>query len=290
MTLSIGFVGLGRMGRPMVAALQRAGFSVSSYDRSPGARSATPGSVDTLADVTGDVLVLMLPNSAIVESVLTDPTFAALRAGAVVIDMSSSEPASTRRLGEQLDAVGVHYLDAPVSGGVSRAESASLTVMAGGPSEVLERVRTVLEALGTVTHVGELGAGHAIKACNNVLVGVTLLASVEVLGIVRAFGVDPAVAFEVINNSTGRSWSSEHKVPTFVLAEEYRSGFGLGLLAKDMGIAVGLADGLGVEHELLGSATRMWHRAGAELPSDADHTSIAEWVAAPPVSVRNGVS
>jgi 3-hydroxyisobutyrate dehydrogenase len=232
----------------------------------------------------------MLPNSAIVESVLTDPTFAALRAGAVVIDMSSSEPASTRRLGEQLDAVGVHYLDAPVSGGVSRAESASLTVMAGGPSEVLERVRTVLEALGTVTHVGELGAGHAIKACNNVLVGVTLLASVEVLGIVRAFGVDPAVAFEVINNSTGRSWSSEHKVPTFVLAEEYRSGFGLGLLAKDMGIAVGLADGLGVEHELLGSATRMWHRAGAELPSDADHTSIAEWVAAQPVSVRNGVS
>lgn len=285
---TIGVVGLGRMGSPMVAALQRAGFRVSSYDRSPEARAATAGSVETLADVTGDIVILMLPNSLIVEAVLADPEFTALRRGAVVVDMSSSEPRSTRVLGERLAEAGVEYLDAPVSGGVARAESASLTIMAGGSSSTLERVRPVLEAMGTVTHVGDLGAGHAIKACNNVLVGVTLLASVEVLEIVRSFGVDPKVAFDVINSSTGRSWSSEHKVPTFVLSEEYRSGFGFGLLTKDMGIAVGLADELGVEHALLDSATTLWRRAGEELPADADHTSIGEWVAGQSRSVAGG--
>ncbi|MDI9929687.1 NAD(P)-dependent oxidoreductase [Rhodococcus sp. IEGM 1354] len=290
MTASVGVVGLGRMGLPMVAALKRAGFTVSSYDRSPEARAATAGSVDTLADVTGDIVILMLPNSAIVEAVLTDPEFTALRRGVVVVDMSSSEPSSTRALGERLAEAGIDYLDAPVSGGVARAESASLTIMAGGSSSTLERARPVLEAMGTITHVGDLGAGHAVKACNNVLVGVTLLAAVEVLEIVRSFGVDPAVAFDVINSSTGRSWSSEHKVPTFVLSEEYRSGFGFGLLTKDMGIAVGLADELGVEHALLDSATTMWRRAGEELPTDADHTSIAEWVAGQSRSLAGGAA
>jgi 3-hydroxyisobutyrate dehydrogenase len=134
--------------------------------------------------------------------------------------------------------------------------------------------------MGEVTRLGELGAGHAVKACNNVLAGISLLAAVEVLEVVRTFGIDAAVAFDVINSSTGRSWSTEHKVPTFVLPEEYSSGFALGLLVKDIRIARDLAEDLGVEHALVDTAYDLWRRAGNDLPAEADHTAVAQWVAA----------
>jgi 3-hydroxyisobutyrate dehydrogenase len=278
MTLSVGFIGLGQMGRPMAAAIHAAGYTVAAYDASAEARAAVPGSVDTPAEAAADIVVLMLPSSRVVEAVLADPSLAAaLRPGTLVVDMGSSDPRSTRALGKQLAAAEVAYIDAPVSGGVARAERATLAIMAGGPAADVERARPVLTAMGEVTHVGELGAGHALKACNNVLTGISLLGAVEVLGVVRAFGLDPEVAFGVINNSTGRSWSTEHKIPTFVLPMDYRSGFALGLLVKDIGIACDLADGLGVEHALLDAAFDLWQRAGKELPPGADHTAVARW-------------
>lgn len=280
MTQTVGFVGLGRMGRPMVAVLRAAGHTVLAHDVSEQARAATPGSVEHLADAVADVLVLMLPSSTVVETVLADPAVVgALRPGALVVDMSSSDPRSTRVIGAQLAQRGIGYVDAPVSGGVPRAEQGTLSIMAGGTTGDVERARPLLAVLGEVTHVGSLGAGHAVKACNNVLAGVSLLAAVEVLEVLRGFGVDPAVAFGVINTSTGRSWSTEHKLPTYVLPAEYRSGFALGLLVKDMGIAADLAADLGVEHSLMVSALRSWREAGEALPDDADHTSVAEWVA-----------
>jgi 3-hydroxyisobutyrate dehydrogenase len=280
MNVSLGFIGLGRMGRPMAAALRGAGYPVTAYDASPRARSEDPGSVDTLAEVSGDVVILMLPNSQVVESVVEDLLDSpGLRVGSLVVDMGSSDPRSTRALGHRLATAGVSYVDAPVSGGVARAAQATLTIMAGGAAADVERARPVLTAMGRPTHVGTLGAGHAIKACNNVLAGISLLAAVEVLETVKAFGIDPAVAFDVINTSTGRSWSTEHKIPTFVLPEDYRSGFALDLLVKDIGIANDLADDLGVEHALLGTALDLWRRAGNDLPAAADHTAIAEWAA-----------
>jgi 3-hydroxyisobutyrate dehydrogenase len=265
----------------MVASLAAAGHTVTAYDLSPSARAATAGSVETLARLQGEVVVLMLPSSRHVESVLHDPDLAtALVPGAVVVDMGSSDPRSTRALGKDLSDIGVALVDAPVSGGVARAERQELTIMVGGSAVDVERVRPLLEAMGQVTHVGVLGAGHAVKACNNVLAGISLLAAAEVLEVVRAFGLDPAVAFDVINSSTGRSWSTEHKIPTFVLPEQYLSGFGLDLLVKDIGIARDLAADLGVEHGLLDTAFTLWRRAASELPGEADHTSIAEWVAA----------
>lgn len=281
MTLSVGFVGLGQMGRPMAASLAAAGHPVTAYDLSPSARAATAGSVETLAQLRGDVLVLMLPSSRHVESLLRDPELSEILVpGTVVIDMGSSDPRSTRSLGAELGAKGVALVDAPVSGGVARAERQDLTIMVGGSADDVDHVRAVLETMGQITHVGDLGAGHAVKACNNVLAGISLLAAAEVLEVVRAFGLDPAVAFDVINSSTGRSWSTEHKIPTFVLPEQYRSGFGLDLLVKDIGIARDLATDLGVEHGLLDTALALWRRAASELPEDSDHTSIAEWVAA----------
>lgn len=281
MTTSVGFVGLGQMGRPMAASLAAAGHAVTAYDLSPAARAATAGSVETLEGLRGEVVVLMLPSSRQVESLLRDPDLAGvLVPGAVVVDMGSSDPRSTRELGRELRDVGVALVDAPVSGGVARAERQDLTIMAGGPVVDVERVRPVLETMGQVTRVGDLGAGHAVKACNNVLAGISLLAAVEVLEVVRAFGLDPSVAFDVINSSTGRSWSTEHKIPSFVLPQQYRSGFGLDLLVKDIGIARDLAADLGVEHGLLDAASTLWRRAASELPDQADHTSIAEWVAA----------
>jgi len=280
MTASVGFVGLGQMGRPMVAALRSAGYTVAAYDAAPDARAATPGSVETLTEAVADLLILMLPSSRVVEGVVNDPALvSALSPGALVVDMGSSDPRSTRILGARLAHAGVSYVDAPVSGGVTRAEHGSLTIMAGGSPKDVGRARPVLAAMGDVTHVGGLGAGHAVKACNNVLAGISLLAAVEVLEVVRAFGLDPAVAFDVINSSTGRSWSTEHKIPTFVLQEEYRSGFALSLLVKDIGIARDLAADLGVEHALLDRAFELWRHAGRELDVGADHTAVAEWVA-----------
>jgi 3-hydroxyisobutyrate dehydrogenase len=267
------------MGQPMLAVLRRVGYDVIAYDASPAVRAATPGSVDTLAEVTGDVVVLMLPNSHIVEAVMEDLLTSGLRPGTLVVDMGSSDPRSTRVVGQRLAAAGMAYVDAPVSGGVARAERANLTIMAGGTTADVERVRPALTAMGEVIHVGDLGAGHAIKACNNVLAGISLLAAVEVLEIVRNFGLDPAVAFDVINRSTGRSWSTEYKIPTFVLPEEYHSGFALSLLVKDISIARDLADELGVERALLDTAYDVWESAGTDLPDGADHTSVARWVA-----------
>ena len=280
MTQSVGFIGLGQMGRPMVAALRGAGYEVTAYDVSPEARDATPGSVDTLGEVAGDVVILMLPSSQVVEAVLNDLLASGLGPGTLVVDMGSSDPRSTRALGRLLADADVAYVDAPVSGGVARAERATLTIMVGGAAEDVARARPVLASMGEVTRLGELGAGHAVKACNNVLAGISLLAAVEVLEVVRTFGIDAAVAFDVINSSTGRSWSTEHKIPTFVLPEEYSSGFALGLLVKDIRIARDLAEDLGVEHALLDTAYDLWQRAGSDLPAEADHTAVAQWVAA----------
>jgi len=281
MSTTVGFVGLGRMGAPMVATLRGAGWSVRPYDVSPAA-SAEAGGMDTIEEAfAADVVVLMLPSSRQVEEVLgNDPTLDAMPADAVVVDMGSSEPASTRRIGTVLRERGIGFVDAPVSGGVARAVTGQLTIMVGGADDAVDRVRPLLASLGTPTRVGDLGAGHALKACNNVLNGISLLAAVEVLEVVRAFGIDPVVAFDVINASTGRSWSTEHKIPKYVVPEDYSAGFAAALLAKDIGIACDLATSLGVEHGLMDVARSTWDRAADELPAGADHTAVAAWAAA----------
>lgn len=281
----VAFIGLGNMGAPMSRRLVDAGHHVVGFDPQQAARRSLDDAGGTTAESAAgaiegaSVVILMLSGSSVVEAVLGDPAvLAALTPGTVVVDMSSSEPLSTRRLAEKFDGHGVPLVDAPVSGGVKGAESGRLTIMTGGAEPVLERVAPLLAPLGTARRAGDVGAGHALKAINNLLSAVHLLATAEGVAAGRRFGLDPEVMVSLINTSSGRSGSTDNKFPNFVLPETFDSGFGLSLMLKDMRIATRLAEDVGAPAILGDRAVELWARAGAELGADADHTEIARWV------------
>ncbi len=283
---TVGVVGLGNMGMPIAVNLVRAGFAVHGADVSSARREelARHGGVprESAADVaaTVDVLVLLLPDSRVVGAVMEDPAMRqALRAGTLVVDMSSSEPLSTRELGVSLGGLGVSLVDAPVSGGVRAAERGSLTIMAGGTQTDIDRVDGLLGVLGSVTRTGALGSGHAMKAINNLLSATHLWATSEAMEVGKVFGLDPAVMLKVLNGSSGRSGSTENKWPNFILSEGYDSGFGLRLMLKDVRTAVGLADQVGVPTRLSAATEHLWAEAADGLPATADHTEVARWIA-----------
>jgi 3-hydroxyisobutyrate dehydrogenase len=284
----VGFVGLGRMGRPMAGLLARAGYRVTGYDVSASARhswaSQAPGTAagELLAVAGGAAaVVLMLPDSAAVSDVLTSGgLLAALPAGAMVIDMSSSQPQATRRLAAAAAERGVVLVDAPVSGGVTGAQQGTLTIMAGGAAAHVDRARGLLEVLGSrVVHVGDVGAGHAVKAINNLVAATNLLALAEAMLAAAEFGLDVPTVLATINTSTGQSWSSANNWPNFMLTGSFGSGFALRLMLKDVQTALGILDEAGTPARLSALAAQVWAEAAAALPPDADHTEIARWLA-----------
>jgi 3-hydroxyisobutyrate dehydrogenase len=287
---TIGFAGLGHMGTPMADRLATAGHRLRVYDIAPAARARHEGrdGVAVVSQVTeiaegADVVILMLPDSAVVAQVLlADGLLEHVAPPALVVDMSSSEPARTRELASVAADRGVTLIDAPVSGGVIGARNGSLTIMVGGPVGVLDRLRPVLEVLGShVVHAGDIvGAGHAIKALNNLMSAAHLLASSEALLAGRQFGLDPEVMLSIVNSSSGRSGSTQVKWPRFVLPEAYDSGFGLRLMLKDMRIALQLEQEAGVPAPLGRAAVTAWAAAAQDLPPTADHTEIVRWLAA----------
>jgi 3-hydroxyisobutyrate dehydrogenase len=234
----------------------------------------------------------MLPDSDIVERVLlgrlagepADRTTGGgllvnLAPGTTIIDMSSSDPARTRVLAELVASAGMTLIDAPVSGGVSGARTGTLMVMVGGPSESFERFKPMLSAIGKrVVHAGDVGAGHAVKALNNLMSAAHLLASSEALIAGRRFGLDPAVMLEIINGASGRSGSTENKWPNYVLTEKYDAGFSIRLMVKDLKLALGIEHATGVPSAAGEAVVATWEAALADLPPDADHTAIARWL------------
>ena len=280
---AIGFVGLGNMGAEMSARLVAAGFTVHGFDLSPSARAALADAGgrphDTLGDAVRDarVVILMLPGSDAVEAVTRDPAFAPGENPAV-IDMSSSEPARTQALAAELGRRGITLIDAPVSGGVAGARAGRLTIMVGADAEALGRLRPVLEPLGNPVHVGGVGAGHAIKALNNLLSATHLLSTAEVMAAGQRFGLDPQVMLDVFNSSSGQSASTRNKWPNFVLPGTFDSGFSLRLMVKDLRIALGLAEQVGAAGRLSRGSLEIWAAAADALPPTADHTELARWV------------
>ena len=283
----IGFVGLGNMGTPMAARLIAAGYEVHGFDLTEAAlerlseAGGTPA-VTVAALAKGvDLLILMLPDSAAVTAVMGDPAVIdAIDNATVVVDMGSSEPLKTRELAEQLAARGTRFVDAPVSGGVTGAANGGLTIMIGGDAETVSSVATVLSHLGRTIHAGPVGAGHAIKALNNLLSATHLWATSEAMIIGAKLGLDPSAMLTIFNSSSGRSGSSENKWPNFILPGTYNSGFGLRLMLKDMRIATAMARELGASSALGDEATRLWAGASDELPPTADHTEVARVIAA----------
>jgi 3-hydroxyisobutyrate dehydrogenase len=279
--MEVAFIGLGRMGAPMALRLVGAGHRVRGHDLVPRDLEGVLVAASAADAAAGaDAVVLMLPTSADVHWLLVeDGVLEAMNARATLVDMSSSEPLATRELAEAAGGRGIDLVDAPVSGGVPRATDGTLTIMAGGRAAAVERVRPLLEAMGSrVLHVGPVGAGHALKALNNLLSATHLLASCEAVAIGRRFGLDPEVMIEVINTSSGASVSTAVKFPSYILTQSFDSGFGVSLMVKDVGIAVGLGEELGIQAELAERTLQLWREAAVALPADADHTEIARWV------------
>ena len=287
----IGFIGLGRMGVPMAGNLLRAGFEVSGYDvnaQSGGELSARPGFERAASAqpcvATANVVVLMLPDSKVVDGLLWEQSglAAAMQPGTLVIDMGSSDPLHSRDNAERLGARGLDFIDAPVSGGVKRAVDGTLTIMVGGAKETFERARPVLQAMGrTLIHVGAAGAGHAVKALNNYVSAAGLIAVSEALVAAEKFGVDPHVVNQVFNASTGRNNTTELKVESFMLSKRYDSGFALALMRKDVQTASQFIDGMGTPGRFARECLGVASAAEQALGTGADHTAVHAYFAAP---------
>jgi 3-hydroxyisobutyrate dehydrogenase len=280
----VGFIGLGNMGRLMAANLARAGYPLVLRDASPAAEqqfiTEHGGTAATSpADFAGtSVVVTMLPDGHVVrEAVLgwQGGIAGALPPNAVVLDMSSAEPVGTQKLAADLAPAGVRVVDAPVSGGIARAETGTLSLMVGGTDEeAFALVRPVLEVMGErIFRTGPLGSGHAMKALNNFLGASAYTAAAEALTIGKRFGLDPAAMLDVINTSTGRSFNSEVVFKNEVVTGRYGTNFALGLLAKDVGIAAALAESVGVDAPTLDLTRARWAEAAAGLGFATDHSA-----------------
>ncbi|WP_435121108.1 NAD(P)-dependent oxidoreductase [Amycolatopsis thermoflava] len=291
MTDAVTFVGLGTMGQPMVRNLARS-VPVSVFDANPdavqaAARNDGVTALAGLADGSGaDVVILMLPSSAVVERVLGDPgdpgSFAGrLRPGTLVVDMGSSVPRVTQELATRLREREVAMVDAPVSGGPRKAATAELTIMAGGRAEDYERALPLLRAMGTsVTHVGPVGSAHALKALNNLLSAIGLVGALEVLTVGTKFGLDPRTMLDVINSSTGRNQSTEVKIGPEVLDGRFQVGFSLPLTVKDITTALDLSTSLGLSPEVSRACVRFCQAALAGLGEEnPDQSEIARYLA-----------
>lgn len=280
----IGFIGLGMMGTPMVQCLVNAGYALYLDD----ADSARADSLAAQTDAQRltkdnaaelDALITMLPNSAIVENVLlgdgANGWANRLAAGTVVIDMSSSEPERSRKLGAVLEERGLAYLDAPVSGGVKKAKEGTLAILIGGREDVAGRCHALLSAMGkSLLHIGGAGAGHAAKALNNYVSAAGLAATVEALHVAERFGIEPGVMTDVLNASSGRSNTSENKVKQFMLSGTFGSGFALQLMNKDIKIARALAESVGYPMTLGATCATLWNDAAQRATPATDHTEM----------------
>ena len=262
------------MGELMSANLARAGFEVQTWDKAkPGNRASA-----RQAAAGADVLITMVPDGKAVENAVR-AALPGLKRGAVVVDMSSSDPATTRRLARLLAAKGVAMVDAPVSGAVAKARDGTLAIMVGGKEADIARVRPVLEKMGSeIFHCGRTGAGHATKALNNYLGAAGTIAGFEALLIGRAFGLDPETLIDVINASTGKNSTTERKIPQQVFTKAFASGFKLALMAKDVGIAAQLSRDTGVPAPYLKQTLRHWRNAERALRAGADHTEIYKYL------------
>lgn len=279
----VGFIGLGKMGWPMAHNLAVAGFQlvVRDADRqrqeSFADEHACIGAETAQAFADSALVVTMLPDDKAVKQAVVDwdgGVAGALAPGAVVIDMSSSNPEGTKALGELLSPQRIALVDAPVSGGVTRAAAGTLTLMIGGDDEeAIARAQPVLAVLGErLFRTGPLGSGHAMKALNNFVGGTTYAVVVEALAVGDRFGLDPQTMIDVMNASTGRSFNTEDVVKNHVLTGAYATGFALELMAKDVGIAAGMAEMSGVDAPLCRLSSRRWAEALDDLGFGADHS------------------
>lgn len=282
------FIGLGNMGHPMVAQYAPVYpswvYDINTAVARDVAREIGGRALSELAHlpIGIEAVILMLPNSQIVEGTLRGENglFGQLAPGALVIDMSSSEPGSTRALAAEAAEQGLRYVDAPVSGGVLKARTGELSIMVGGAEETVEDAVPHLETMASaIVKAGPSGAGHAAKALNNLLSATNLAAAAEILCVAETNGIEPAIMVDIINSSTSRSQATEVKYPKHILTGTFDSGFAMDLMIKDMGIAIDLIQAGAIEAPIVGRANEVAGEARASLNSERpDHTELARYV------------
>lgn len=285
----IGFIGIGNMGWPMASCIHEAGFDLCVFDMDAQRaedfakeKGASAGSLKDLAQA--DIIVLMLPNGFIVHDVLVNAEDGAFinnaKPGTIVVDMSSSAPTGTQELGKVLAEKGILLVDAPVSGAVPRATLGTLTLMIGSDDKAsIEKVRPLLNTMGDrLFETGALGTGHAVKALNNYIGATSFAATSEALLIAKRFGLDQKTLIDILNVSTGKTFISEVVMQEHVLDEKYATGFALGLLAKDVGIAGDLATAVNLDAPVLQMVRERWDLAKDTVGATADNTeALKAW-------------
>jgi 3-hydroxyisobutyrate dehydrogenase len=281
---TVGFIGIGNMGRPMAANLVKGGYGVVAYDADParaakfasdhGAKSAA-----TLADLGKqvDAVITMLPTGKEVRACLLESEGGALASnlpkGALVIDMSSADPVGTRQTHADLVRRGLAFVDAPVSGGVPRATDGTLAIMIGGDAAAIAAAKPVLSTMGKrLFEVGGPGNGHAMKALNNFVAGTGFIAVSEALLVGQKFGLDPGTMVDVMSASSGQNFCTDHVAKPHLVSRQFASGFALGLMAKDVGIAAGLAKAIGADSPLIGTSSALFDEARDKVGAEKDHT------------------
>ncbi|WP_207541308.1 NAD(P)-dependent oxidoreductase [Sabulicella rubraurantiaca] len=280
---SIAFAGIGNMGWPMAANLVKAGFDVTVCDVVPGRAEAFAAETGGRAAANpaeaaagADCVITIVPTSKQVAEAV-EAMGDSLRSGMLVIDMTSGQPGRTREIAAALAEKGVAMIDCPVSGGVPRAKSGQLAIMAGGSDADLDRAEPVLKAMGTSIHrCGPIGAGQAMKALNNLVSAGGFLIGIEALLIGQRFGLDPEKMVDVLNASTGMNNSTQKKFKEYVLSRRFDAGFGLDLMVKDLSIALEVGRETTTPTPFAALCREMWASAAALLGPGADHTAVAK--------------
>ena len=277
--MKIGVIGCGRMGGGMAARLAETGAEPLCWDADAAARSSAAAAGRTVAAslaaaAGGDLLILSLPNAAAVRSAMNEAA-EALAPGAIVLDTTTSDPATSRDMAAMGAASGWTFLDAPVSGGPAGARSGTMTMLIGGDEAALRAVRSTLQRLAaTIVHVGGPGAGHAAKIANNMLCAANLSLVAEATKMAAAAGVAPEKLMAAVNAGSGRSGVSEVNFPRWVLSQSFDSGFTMGLMRKDVALAAALAAETGVATPAFGPIAQLWADSSKTLPDDADFNEM----------------
>lgn len=284
----IGFIGLGIMGEPMAGHIANAGYRVSAFDidntccervasKYPIQIMESPKAIAEISEI----VITMLPSGAYVrEAALGENGLIhGFRKDSILLDTSSCEPWITVETAGALSEKGIGMVDAPVSGAQIGAINAELVFMVGGNKEAIEKVSPLLDIMGKQKfHLGPTGAGHAMKCINNMITSVNLLALSEGLTIGKKFSLDPEIMTEVLNVSTGGSWVSQTHIKQRIISRKFDDPFKLGLMLKDIEIAMQLAENLELPLQLSGLNRKLWRQASEQEGADTSVSNLVRWV------------
>lgn len=285
--MRVGIIGLGNMGGRMAKRLLDQGVEVGVFDVNKDAMQTYVSFGAEKADSAADLarkyryVVTILPNVFIVKEILVgeEGLMKGLNANSLLIEMTTSIPSETKEINTMLRESGLRMIDAPVSGGVKKAEEGTLSIMVGGSETDFEEVKPLLSKIGeNITHVGEVGAGHTIKALNNMISATTLAVTGEAMALGVKLGLDPSKMLSVINTSTGKSFSSDFKFPNQVLTRNFEVGFTLDLMVKDLKIAMNMAEEEKVPMFISSASFQLWKQAWSDGKGSQDHTTIIKHI------------